>query len=65
MVSVNHNKNVIEFCKNSIKYVRLRQFYLAKDNLLCEHNAISEEFKEWLEKGYQTESIIYLIEFTK
>tara|TARA_B100001115_G_C15577459_1_gene275696 strand:+ start:287 stop:484 length:198 start_codon:yes stop_codon:yes gene_type:complete len=61
----NHNKNVIEVCKNSIEYVRLRQDYLSKDNLLREHKAISEEFKEWLKKGYQTESIIYLIEFTK
>ena len=65
MDHVNHNKNVIKVCKKSIEYARLRQDYLSKDNLLREHNAISEEFKEWLRKGYQTESIIYLIEFTK
>ena len=52
-------------CKNSINYVRLRQDYLSKDNQLREYNAISEEFREWLKKGYLTESIIYLIEFTK
>ena len=61
----NHNKNVIEVCKNSINYVRLRQDYLSKDNQLREYNAISEEFREWLKKGYPTENIIYLIEFTK
>ena len=61
----NHNKNVIEVFKNSIDYVRHRQDYLTKHNLFREHNAISEEFKEWLKKGYQMESIIYLIEFTK
>ena len=65
MDQLNHNKNVIEVCKNSIEYVKLRQDYLLKDNLLREHNAISEEFKEWLKKDYLTESIIYLIEFTK
>jgi len=65
MDHVNHNKNVIKVCKNSLEYIRLRQDYLSKDNLLREHNAISEEFKEWLIKGYKTESIIYLIEFTK
>ena len=65
MDQVNHNKNVIEVCKNSIGYVKLRRDYLSKDNLLRERNAISEEFKEWLKNGYQTESIIYLIEFTK
>ena len=61
----NHNKNVIEVCKNSINYVRLRQDYLSKDSLLREYKAISEEFKEWLKKGYQEENIIYLIEFLK
>ena len=65
MDQVNHNKNVIEVCKNSIEYVRLRQDYLSKDNLLRERNAISEEFREWLQKGYPTENIIYLIECTK
>ena len=65
MDQLNHNKNVIEVCKNSIEYVRLRQDYLSQDNLLREYKAISEEFKEWLKKGYQKESIIYLIEFTK
>ena len=53
------------FVKISIEYVRICKDYLSIDNLLREHNAISEEFKEWLKKGYQTESIIYLIEFTK
>ena len=46
MDQVNHEKNVIEVCKKSIEYVRLRQNYLSKDNLLREHNAISGEFKE-------------------
>ena len=61
----NHNQKVFEVCKKSIDYVRLRQDYLSKDNLLREYKAISEEFKEWLKKDYPTESIIYLIEFTK
>ena len=65
MDEINHNKNVIEVCKNSINYVRLRQDYLSKDNQLREYNAIAEEFREWLKKGYSTENIIYLIEFTK
>ena len=65
MDQLNHNKNVLKVCKNSIKYVKLRQDYLSKDNLLSEYKAISEEFKEWLKKDYQTESIIYLIEFRK
>ena len=65
MDQANHNKNVIEVCKNSIDYVKVRQQYLSKDNLLREHKAISEEFKEWLKKGYQEENIIYLIEFLK
>ena len=60
-----HNKNVIEVCKNSINYVRLRQDYLSKDNQLREYNGISEEVREWFKKGYPTENIIYLIEFTK
>ena len=54
-----------KFVKNSIEQVRFRHVYLAKDNLLREHNAISEEFKEWIEKGYQAQSFIYLIKFTK
>ena len=62
---VNHDKNVIEVCKNSIEYTRLRQDSLSKNNLLKKYNAISKEFREWLKKGYQTESIIYLIEFKK
>ena len=51
MDQVNHNKNVIEDCKNSIEYVRLRQDYLSKDNLLREYNAISEEFKNGLKRA--------------
>ena len=54
-----------KFVKNSIEQVRFRHVYLSKDNLLREHNAISEEFKEWIEKGYQAQSFIYLIKFTK
>jgi len=61
----NHNKNVIEVCKNSINYEILRQDYLSKDNHLRKYNAISEEFREWLIKDYPNENIIYLIEFTK
>ena len=57
----NHNKNVIEVCRNSINYVRLRQDYLSKDNQLREYNAISEEFREWLKKGYPIENIIFLL----
>ena len=45
MEQVNHNKNVIEVCKNFIEYIRLRQKSLSKDNLLRENNAILEEFK--------------------
>ena len=65
MDQVNHDKKVIEVCKNSIDYVNVRQDYLKRDNLIRESKAISEEFKEWLKKGYQNESIIYLIEFEK
>tara|TARA_B100000674_G_C37706906_1_gene853291 strand:- start:361 stop:606 length:246 start_codon:yes stop_codon:yes gene_type:complete len=65
MDKINHNKNVIEVCKNSIDYIKLRQEYLLRDNLLREYKAISEEFKEWLKKGYQKENIIYLIDFLK
>ena len=60
----NHNKNVIEVCKNSINYVRLRHDYLSKDNQLGEYKAISEEFREWLKKGYPTENIIYPVSYT-
>ena len=45
--------------------MRLRHVYLAKDDLLRERNAILEEFKEWIEKGCQSQSIICLIKFTK
>ena len=65
MEQINHNKNVIQVCKNSLEYMRLRQESLSRDNLLREYQAISEEFKEWLKKGYQEENIIYLIEFLK
>ena len=65
MHETNHNKNVIEVYKNSINYLRLPQDYLSKNSQLKEYNVISEEFREWLKKGYQTENIIYLIKFTK
>ena len=63
MDRVNHNKNVIEVCKNFIEYVGLHQDYLSKDNLLKEHKAISDEFKEWLKKVIKREALF--IEFTK
>ena len=61
MDEVNHDKQVIEVCKNSIGYVKERQKYLTKDNLLLEHKAISEEFKEWLIKEIPKQNIIYLL----
>ena len=57
----NHDKQVIEVCKTSIGYVKERQKYLTKDNLLGECKAISEEFKEWLIKEIPKQNIIYLI----
>ena len=65
MDQANHNKNVLEVCKTSIDYIQSRREHLTRDNLLKEYKAISEEFKEWLKKGYPEENIIYLIEFTK
>ena len=61
MDQVNHNKQVIEVCKTSIGYVKERQKYLTRDNLLRESKAISEEFKEWLIKEIPKQNIIYLI----
>ena len=40
MEQINYNKNLIEVCKISIAYVRLRQDYLSKDNLLREYKVI-------------------------
>ena len=57
----NHDKQVIEVCKTSIGYVKERQKYLTRDNLLREHKAITEEFKEWLIKEIPKQNIIYLI----
>ena len=61
MDQVNHDKKVIEVCKTSICYIKERQEYLKKDNLLRERKAISEEFKEWLIKEIPKQNIIYLI----
>ena len=57
----NHDKQVIKVCKTSIDYVKERQKYLMRDNLLRERKAISEEFKEWLIKEIPKQNIIYLI----
>ena len=65
MDQVNHDKQVIEVCKTSIGYVKERQKYLTKDNLLREHKAISEEFKEWLIKEIPKQNIVYLINMKK
>ena len=61
MDQVNHDKQVIEVCKTSISYVKERQKYLTRDNLLRESKAISEEFKEWLTKEIPKQNIIYLL----
>ena len=65
MDQVNHDKQVIEVCKTSIGYVKERQKYLTKDNLLREHKAISEEFKEWLIKEIPKQNIVYLLDMKK
>ena len=41
MDQINHNKNVREVCRTSIDYVRLRQGFLSRFNLLREYKAIS------------------------
>ena len=61
MDQLNHDKQVIDVCKTSIGYVKERQKYLLRDNLLRESEAISEEFKEWLIKEIPKQNIIYLI----
>ena len=61
MDQVNHDKQVIEVCKTSIGYVKERQKYLMRDNLLRERKAISEEFKEWLIKEIPKQNIVYLL----
>ena len=61
MDQVNHDKQVIEVCKTSIGYVKERQKYLTRDNLIRERKAISEEFKEWLIKEIPKQKIVYLL----
>ena len=61
MDQVNHDKQVIEVCKTSIGYVKERQKYLTRDNLIRERKAISEEFREWLIKEIPKQNIIYLL----
>ena len=61
MDQVDHDKQVIEVCKTSIGYVKERQKYLTRDNLIGERKAISEEFKEWLIKEIPKQNIIYLL----
>ena len=61
MDQVNHDKQVIEVCKTSIGYIKERQKYLMRDNLLRERKAISEEFKEWLIKEIPKQNIVYLL----
>ena len=56
-----HDKQVIEVCKTSIGYVKERQKYLTRDNLIKERKAISEEFKEWLIKEIPKQNIVYLL----
>ena len=65
MDQVNHDKQVIEICKTSIGYVKERQRYLMRDNLLREHKAISEEFNEWLIREIPKQNIVYLINMKK
>ena len=65
MDQVNHDKQVIEICKTSIGYVKERQRYLMRDNLLREHKAISEEFNEWLIRDIPKQNIVYLINMKK
>ena len=65
MDQVNHDKQVIEICKTSIGYVKERQKYLTRDNLLREHKAISEEFNEWLIRDIPKQNIVYLINMKK
>ena len=61
MEKVDHDKQVIEVCKTSIGYVKERQKYLTRDNLIRERKAISEEFKEWLIKEIPKQNIVYLL----
>ena len=65
MDQVNHDKQVIEVCKTSIGYIKERQKFLMRDNLLRERKAISEEFKEWLIKEIPKQNIVYLINMKK
>tara|TARA_B100000212_G_C27219116_1_gene466444 strand:- start:402 stop:647 length:246 start_codon:yes stop_codon:yes gene_type:complete len=65
MDQANHDKEVIEVCKTSIGYIKERQKNLTRDNLLREHKAISEEFKEWLIKEIPKQNIVYLINMKK
>ena len=62
MDQLDHDKQVIEVCKTSIGYVKERQKYLTRDNLIRERKAISEEFKEWLIKEIPKQNIIYLLD---
>ena len=61
MDQVDHDKQIIEVCKTSIDYVKERQKYLTRDNLIRERKAISEEFKEWLIKEIPKQNIVYLL----
>ena len=61
MDQVDHDKQVIEVCKTSIGYVKERQKYLTRDNLIRERKAISEEIKEWLIKEIPKQNIVYLL----
>ena len=61
MDQVDHDKQVIEVCKPSIGYVKERQKYLTRDNLIRERKAISEEFKEWIIKEIPKQNIVYLL----
>ena len=53
MEEKNHNKKVIEVCKNSINYVRLRQDYLSKDNQLREIMQFQKNLENGLKKVIQ------------
>ena len=49
------------FAKLLLVYVKERQKYLTRDNLIRERKAISEEFKEWLIKEIPKQNIVYLL----
>ena len=61
MYQVNYDQQVIEACKYPIGYLKERQIYLTRDNLIRERKTISEEFREWLRKEIPKQNIINLL----